>query len=124
MAENANGKVKVPSDIEIAQAANIRPITEIAAQLGIGEDQIESYGRYKAKIGLDTLKNNRKQKGKLVLVTAISATSSGVGKSTVSVGLAQAMKRREKNVMLCLREPSLGPAWVSRAARPAAVTAR
>ena len=109
MAESANGKIKIPSDIEIAQNADIRPIKEIAAQVGIGDDQIERYGHYKAKVGLDVLKGNHKQKGKLVLVTAISATSSGVGKSTVSVGLAQALRRREKDVMLCLREPSLGP---------------
>lgn len=109
MAESGNGKSKIPSDIEIAQSADIRPINEIAAQAGIDGDQIEHYGHYKAKVGLDVLKSNKKQKGKLVLVTAISATTSGVGKSTVSVGLAQALKRLEKNVMLCLREPSLGP---------------
>ena len=102
-------KGTVLSDIEIAQAANIRPISEIAAQVGIGEEDLEMYGHYKAKISHTFLKKHSKPKGKLILVTAISATPAGVGKSTVSVGLAQALKRLGKNAMLCLREPSLGP---------------
>jgi len=100
---------KIPSDIEIAQNANIRPIAEIAAQVGLQESDLELYGHHKAKISLSKLKEKATNKGRLILVTAISATPAGVGKSTVSVGLAQALKRQGKNAMLCLREPSLGP---------------
>ena len=79
---------KVPSDIEIAQAAKPRPIVDVAADIGLGPDEIDLYGKYKAKISLDVSK--RPIKVKLVLVTAISPTPAGEGKSTVSVGLTQA----------------------------------
>ncbi|MEA3246371.1 MAG: formate--tetrahydrofolate ligase [Gemmatimonadota bacterium] len=97
------------SDIEIAQSAKPRPILDIARELGLGADDIDQYGRFKAKIPLEV--SQRPAKGKLVLVTAISPTPAGEGKSTVSVGLAQAMRRIGTNVVLCLREPSLGPVF-------------
>lgn len=100
---------KIPSDIEIAQNADIKPIVEIARQVGLRESDLELYGHYKAKISLENVKEKAGKKGRLILVTAISATPAGVGKSTVSVGLAQALMRQSKSAMLCLREPSLGP---------------
>ena len=98
-----------PSDIAIAQAARPRPITDVAADLGLSPDDIDLYGKYKAKISLDIAQ--RPARGKLVLVTAISPTPAGEGKSTVSVGLAQAMRRMGTNAVLCIREPSLGPVF-------------
>ena len=98
-----------PSDIAIAQAARPRPITDVAADLGLSPDEIDLYGKYKAKISLDIAQ--RPARGKLVLVTAISPTPAGEGKSTVSVGLAQAMRRMGTNAVLCIREPSLGPVF-------------
>lgn len=100
---------KIPSDIEIAQNADIKPIVEIARQVGLRESDLELYGHHKAKISLENVKEKAGKKGCLILVTAISATPAGVGKSTISVGLAQALKRQGKSAMLCLREPSLGP---------------
>jgi len=100
---------KIPSDIEIAQKADIKPIVDIASQVGLRESDLELYGHYKAKISLEKLKKKADKQGRLILVTAISATPAGVGKSTVSVGLAQAFRRQGRNAMLCLREPSLGP---------------
>ena len=102
--------IKVPTDIEIAQAAKLRPIAEIAAELGLSDDEIELYGRYKAKIRLAALER-RPPKGRLVLVTGINPTPAGEGKSTVTVGLTQALKRLGKNAILCIREPSLGPVF-------------
>jgi len=102
--------VKVPTDIAIAQAAKLRPIAEIAAELGLSDDEIELYGRYKAKIRLAALER-RPPKGRLVLVTGINPTPAGEGKSTVTVGLTQALKRLGKNAILCIREPSLGPVF-------------
>lgn len=100
------------SDIEIAQNAKMLPITKIAEQLGLTEDDIELYGKYKAKISLDVLKNNKDKKdGKLVLVTSINPTPAGEGKSTVAIGLAQALNKIGKNAVLALREPSLGPVF-------------
>ncbi|MGH7690716.1 MAG: formate--tetrahydrofolate ligase [Gemmatimonadaceae bacterium] len=99
----------MPSDIEIAQAARPRPIVDVAADLGLGADDIDLYGHYKAKIGLDV--STRPVKGRLVLVTAISPTPAGEGKSTVSVGLTQAFRRIGTNAILCMREPSLGPVF-------------
>lgn len=98
------------SDIEIAQQAKMRPITEVADKLGILPDELEPYGRYKAKISLDVMKRlaNRPD-GKLILVTAITPTPAGEGKSTTTVGLAQGMAKNGQNVMVALREPSLGP---------------
>ena len=98
-----------PSDIAIAQAAKPRHITDVAADIGLSEDEIDQYGKYKAKIALDV--SQRPPKGRLVLVTAISPTPAGEGKSTVSVGLAQALRRIGTNAILCIREPSLGPVF-------------
>ena len=98
-----------PSDIEIAQSVTPRPIVDVAADIGLSPDDIDLYGKYKAKIGLDIA--SRPVKGRLVLVTAISPTPAGEGKSTVSVGLAQALRRAGKNAVLCMREPSLGPVF-------------
>ena len=99
----------VPSDIAIAQAAKPRPIVDVAADLGLSADDIDLYGKYKAKLPLEL--SGRPAKGRLVLVTAISPTPAGEGKSTVSVGLAQALRRIGTNAVLCIREPSLGPVF-------------
>ncbi|HUF89511.1 MAG TPA: formate--tetrahydrofolate ligase [Gemmatimonadota bacterium] len=96
------------SDIEIARSVELRPITDVAADLGLSEDEIETYGRRMAKVRLTALAD-RPARGKLVLVTGISPTPAGEGKSTVAVGLAQALVRRGRRAVLCLREPSLGP---------------
>lgn len=99
------------SDVEIAQAAQPRPIVEIAAKLGIGEDALIPYGRDKAKIDLSVLEQPRKSKqpGKLILVSAITPTRAGEGKTTTTIGLGQAMGKLGESVCLALREPSLGP---------------
>ncbi|NIN72873.1 MAG: formate--tetrahydrofolate ligase [Gemmatimonadetes bacterium] len=99
----------IPQDIEIAQAAKLRPITEIAGGLGLGANDYEQYGQYKAKVSLEL--SQRAPKAKLVLVTAITPTPAGEGKSTVSVGLAQALTRKKVHHVLALREPSLGPVF-------------
>ncbi|MEJ2153320.1 MAG: formate--tetrahydrofolate ligase, partial [Gemmatimonadota bacterium] len=96
------------SDIQIAQAATLRPINDIASELGLLPAEIEPYGHYIAKVRLEALAK-RPATGRLVLLTGISPTSAGEGKSTVAVGLAQAMNRLQKKTVLCLREPSLGP---------------
>ena len=101
----------MPTDIQIAQAAEPRPIAEIAGKLGLTEADIEPYGRTKAKVPLDVLSARRGRPGKLVLVTGVNPTPAGEGKSTLSVGLADAMTLRERNPVLCLREPSLGPVF-------------
>jgi formate--tetrahydrofolate ligase len=98
-----------PSDIEIAQAAKPRHIVDVAADLGLGADDIDLYGKHKAKLPLEL--SQRPAKGRLVLVTAISPTPAGEGKSTLSVGLAQALRRIGTNAVLCMREPSLGPVF-------------
>ena len=98
------------SDIEIAQAAKMQPITEIAAKLGLQGEDVIPYGHYKAKLN-HLLAKADKPEGKLVLVTAISPTPAGEGKTTTSVGLADAMNALGKKTMLCLREPSLGPVF-------------
>ena len=98
------------SDIQIAQAAKMRPITEIAAELGLQGQDVIPYGHYKAKLNHLLAKSNRPE-GKLILVTAISPTPAGEGKTTTSVGLADAMNAMGKKTMLCLREPSLGPVF-------------
>jgi formate--tetrahydrofolate ligase len=100
----------VPSDIAIAQAAKMRPIQEVAAELGLGPDDILPYGRYKAKISAEVVAR-AKPKGRLVLVTGINPTPAGEGKSTVTVGVAQAFRRLGKKVVVCIREPSLGPVF-------------
>ena len=99
------------TDIEIAQSAEPRPITEIAAKIGLSAQDIEPYGHYKAKVPLDVINSRESRQGKLVLVTGISPTAAGEGKSTVAVGLADALTLRERNPVLCLREPSLGPVF-------------
>ena len=98
------------SDIEIAQAAEMQPITEIAANLGLQGEDVIPYGHYKAKLNHKLAKAD-KPEGKLILVTAISPTPAGEGKTTTSVGLADAMNALGKKTMLCLREPSLGPVF-------------
>ena len=102
--------LKVPTDIEIAQGAKLRPIADVAADLGLSDDDFELYGKYKAKIRLSVLER-RPPKGRLVLVTGINPTPAGEGKSTVTVGLTQALKRLGKHAILCIREPSLGPVF-------------
>ena len=98
------------SDIEIAQEAKMKPIADIAASLGLADEDVIPYGRYKAKINHRLIHKASKQ-GKLILVTAISPTPAGEGKTTTSVGLADAMNAIGKKTMLCLREPSLGPVF-------------
>ncbi len=98
------------SDIEIAQQAHMLPITEVAKKLGIGEEDIELYGRYKAKLSMDLIKRVKERPdGKLILVTAITPTPAGEGKSTTTVGLAQGLAKIGQSVIVALREPSLGP---------------
>jgi formate--tetrahydrofolate ligase len=99
------------SDIEIAQSARLRPIAEIAAQLGLEEHDIDPYGRHKAKVPLEAIAARATRQGRLVLVTGINPTPAGEGKSTVAAGLADGLKLRGQNVVLCLREPSLGPVF-------------
>jgi formate--tetrahydrofolate ligase len=101
--------MSVPSDIAIAQAATLRPITDVAAEIGLGPDDLDLYGKYKAKVALEL--TTRPAKGKLVIVTAINPTAAGEGKTTTSVGLAQALRRIGTNAVLCIREPSLGPVF-------------
>lgn len=98
------------TDIEIAQSATMKPIREVAASIGISEDELEYYGKYKAKLS-DSLWDRLKDRpdGKLVLVTAINPTPAGEGKTTMTVGLGEAMKHIGKNAIIALREPSLGP---------------
>ena len=98
------------TDIQIAQSAQMQPITQVAARLGVPEDQVIPYGRYKAKLSHKLAKAEGPQ-GRLILVTAISPTPAGEGKTTTSVGLADAMCALGKRTMLCLREPSLGPVF-------------
>lgn len=100
------------NDIEIAQSAKMEPIINIVKKIGLGEDDIELYGKYKCKISLDAIKKLENNKdGKLVLVTAINPTPAGEGKSTVTVGLGQALNKIGKNTVIALREPSLGPVF-------------
>ena len=98
------------TDIEIAQASQMLPIEEVAAKVGIKPEQLENYGHYKAKVDIHALKD-LPRKSKLVLVTAISPTPAGEGKTTTSVGLADALNKLGKNTIVCLREPSLGPVF-------------
>jgi formate--tetrahydrofolate ligase len=99
----------IPSDIEIAQRACMRPIAEVAAELGLSPDDIDPYGKYKAKIDLEVAQ--RPQRGRLVLVTGINPTAAGEGKSTTLVGVTQALQRMGKSAVMCMREPSLGPVF-------------
>ena len=99
------------TDIEIAQSIKMKPITEIAEIAGIDAEYLEQYGNYKAKVDLSLLKENTNADGKLILVTAITPTPAGEGKTTTTIGLADGLKRIGKNVMVALREPSLGPVF-------------
>lgn len=102
----------IPSDIEIALAAKKKPIGEIAGELGIIEDELDLYGKHKAKVSLNVFKRLRdKPDGKLILVTAITPTPAGEGKTTVSVGLADGLSKLGKKAVVALREPSLGPSF-------------
>ena len=101
-----------PSDIEIAQSCPMQPITEIARALEIDERYVEQYGRYKAKIDYNLLRDlSDKPDGKLILVTAISPTPAGEGKTTTTVGLADGLRKLGKRAVVALREPSLGPVF-------------
>lgn len=103
---------KVLSDIEIAQQTTLEPIVKIAEQVGLSEDDLELYGKYKAKISFDAIKRLSKQKdGKLVLVTAITPTPAGEGKTLTTIGLAQALNQMGHKTVVALREPSLGPVF-------------
>jgi len=99
------------SDIEIAQRATLRLIKDIAGDLGLEEDELEYYGKYKAKVNADAVGARSRQRGKLVVVTGINPTAAGEGKSTVAVGLADALRLRQQRAVLCLRQPSLGPVF-------------
>ena len=99
------------ADIEIAQSVEMRPITEIAKAAGVDEKYLEQYGKYKAKVDYALLDESPRKDGKLVLVTAITPTPAGEGKTTTTIGLADGMKKIGKNVMVALREPSLGPVF-------------
>ncbi len=113
------------SDIGIAQNATLKPIGEIAARLGIPAASMDNYGRFKAKVALDYIDSLKdKPDGKLILVTALSPTPAGEGKTTTTVGLGDALNKIGKKAVICLREPSLGPVFGRRAARPAAATRR
>jgi len=100
----------VPSDIAIAQAAKLRPIADVAAEAGLSPDEYLPYGRHKAKVTPEAIAR-RSARGRLVLVTGINPTPAGEGKSTVTVGVGQALRRMGKQVMICVREPSLGPVF-------------
>ncbi len=99
------------TDIQIAQEYEKKPITEVAKKIGIAEDYLEPYGKYKAKIDLSLLKNSNAKDGKLILVTAINPTPAGEGKTTTTIGLADAMNSLDKKAVVALREPSLGPVF-------------
>ena len=99
------------SDIEIAQQCEMKPIGEIAAAAHIDEKYIEQYGKYKAKIDLSILNETDRKNGKLILVTAITPTPAGEGKTTTTIGLADGLRRIGKDVTVALREPSLGPVF-------------
>ena len=100
------------SDIEIARNSDMKKITEVASSIGISENELELYGKYKAKLSDDLLKRLENEKdGKLILVTAVNPTPAGEGKTTVTVGLGEAMKKIGKKAVIALREPSLGPVF-------------
>ncbi|MDD6479597.1 MAG: formate--tetrahydrofolate ligase [Oscillospiraceae bacterium] len=99
------------SDIEIAQEAKMLPITEVAKTAGIDDKYLEQYGKYKAKVDLSLLSENKNSDGKLILVTAITPTPAGEGKTTTTIGLADGLRKLNKNVVVALREPSLGPVF-------------
>ena len=99
-------------DIEIARDSEIRPIKEVADKLGVPDEYLFQYGPYKAKIDLDYIQGlNRRPRGKLILVTALTPTPAGEGKTTTTVGLGDGLNRIGKNAAICIREPSLGPCF-------------
>src|SRR5450631_3141836 len=109
---NSEGELPVYSDIEIAQKATLKPVNEIASRLGIPPDALDPYGHYKAKISLEYINSlASRPDGKLILVTAMSPTPAGEGKTTTTVGLGDALNRIGKKAVICLREPSLGPVF-------------
>ena len=100
----------MPTDLDISRKAELRPIQDIAAELGLTKDDCEPYGRYKAKIHLDVLERRKDQlNGKLILVSAITPTPAGEGKTTTSIGLAMGLNRIGERSCVALRQPSLGP---------------
>ena len=99
------------SDIEIARSIRLKPVTEIADQLGIPQDELEPYGKNMAKVPLTLIDEEKVKKSKLILVTAITPTKAGIGKTTVSVGLALGLNKIGKKAVAALREPSLGPCF-------------
>ena len=99
------------SDIEIARSIRLKPVTEIADQLGIPQDELEPYGKNMAKVPLTLIDEEKVKKSKLILVTAITPTKAGIGKTTVSVGLALGLNKIGKKAVAALREPSLGPVF-------------
>ncbi|MBQ3934353.1 MAG: formate--tetrahydrofolate ligase, partial [Clostridia bacterium] len=107
MAQNSTYK----SDIEIAQETQLKPIFEVAEAAGIDPSFVEPYGKYKAKIDLSLLKDSGRGNGKLILVTAMTPTSAGEGKTTTTIGLADGLRKIGKNSVVALREPSLGPVF-------------
>lgn len=113
------------TDIQIAQQTPMEPIVDVAAKVGLTPDDLEMYGKYKAKISAEALKKlESKPDGKLVLVTAINPTPAGEGKSTTTVGLGQALNRIGKKTVIALREPSLGPVFGVKGEQLAAVMLR
>src|SRR5690606_1118447 len=103
---------KVGSDIEIARAATMLPIEQVAAKLGIPDEHLHRYGRYKAKLSFEFIDaQSKRPDGKLILVTAITPTPAGEGKTTTTVGLGDGLNRIGKKTIICLREPSLGPCF-------------
>ena len=103
--------MKIMSDIEIAQSCTMKPITEIAKTAGVADEYLELYGNYKAKVDYRLLRESKRPDGKLILVTAINPTPAGEGKTTTTVGLADAMRKLGKDTLVALREPSLGPVF-------------
>ncbi|HBC95523.1 MAG TPA: formate--tetrahydrofolate ligase, partial [Clostridium sp.] len=99
------------SDLEIAQECKMENIQDIAKKIGISEDDIELYGKYKAKVDYNLLKTTPSKKGKLILCTAINPTPAGEGKTTTSIGVADALAKLNKSVIVALREPSMGPVF-------------
>ena len=103
------------TDIEIAREAKLLPIKDVAAQIGISEDLLEPYGKYIAKVPYTHIDDEKVKQHKLILVTAITPTKAGIGKTTVSIGLALGLNKIGKKAVLALREPSLGPCFGMRA---------
>ena len=116
---------EVKSDIEIAREARLQPIEAIGAKLGIPAEALSRYGHYKAKVSLDYVAGLKgRPDGKLILVTAITPTPAGEGKTTTTVGLGDGLNRLGKRAAICLREPSLGPCFGVKGGPPAAATPR